>query len=86
MTTPIICPDCGAQITVTVVAEEPAQDRTPCAYCGRVPTVAIGFLHGKPACGSCVLLSRACQAPIIPGHGPLETKDASFDYGKETGG
>jgi len=76
MTLHVNCPECGAGITVTVQAR-------PSFDCP---------LHGEN-CQSvwCRLARRDRQptpdrvsprGPFIPGHGPLETKDASHDYGE----
>ena len=78
MTIHVNCPECGAGITVTVGVET----ATLCSYCRK--REATRLLRGKPACFECgmVAMMRG-TVPIIPGHGPLETKDASHDGFKQ---
>ncbi len=74
------CPECDAEISVTI-------NWNGGKICG-----TCGVLYAGKTCPCCVLhrtrhpRSVLARGPVIPGWGRLETKDASFDYGKENGG
>lgn len=73
MTLHVNCPECGAGITVTVGVEfERVPTITFCTRCH--------ISYSQDRCPKCGDPPQRASGPIIPGHGPLETKDGSHDY------